>query len=249
MRKREEEAVMDFNVKEGQEIKQGIPKVGCMLEVCLAGSSIGIGSEEWFAILVTEVAKPMGMTGLGLEERKDPCDLCEVLETHQIPGILRSKAKITRAAKQFQAMYKVELEKAPEPRPGRKEAAADEEEEVIDLVGWSRPGRPSRRGAEWWTARRRYKLCAALEDAAGGRNAPQPRKGTPTGLAPPEDGRGEKENSLVKKLKKQGTSAAALLAQATQLSVSEKRKKRRRDRDKDGALKKLVSLLQGKRKN
>ena len=58
----EESTLLDFGVEEGEEVSIGdvawvlltVP-VGCILEVCLAGCSVGMGTEEWFAILVREV--------------------------------------------------------------------------------------------------------------------------------------------------------------------------------------------------
>ena len=58
----EEPALLFFGAEEGEEVSIGdmawilltVP-VGCVLEVCLAGCSVGMGTEEWFAILVREV--------------------------------------------------------------------------------------------------------------------------------------------------------------------------------------------------
>ena len=52
-----------FGVDEGEEVVTETPAwdriwipVGCILEACLRGSSIGLGTEEWFAVLVTGVS-------------------------------------------------------------------------------------------------------------------------------------------------------------------------------------------------
>ena len=57
----DEEGTLPFGVSEGAEIKIGTlawnrltPVVGSVLEVCLLNSSIGLGAEDWFAVLVTE---------------------------------------------------------------------------------------------------------------------------------------------------------------------------------------------------
>lgn len=57
-------SILYFRVAEGEEIQVGQPgwdvltvPVGTVVEVCLAGSSVGLGTEEWFALLAREVSE------------------------------------------------------------------------------------------------------------------------------------------------------------------------------------------------
>eukprot|EP00435_Cladocopium_sp_Y103_P061842 s163_g23.t1 len=62
-------AILEFGVEEGQDVRVGDPgwtlvtiPVGSILEVSLQGCSIGLGTDDWFALLVTEVI-PVGADG------------------------------------------------------------------------------------------------------------------------------------------------------------------------------------------
>ena len=69
-RSKNAEVKLLFGVEEGAEISVGTPEwnrinpvVGSVLEVCLKGSSVGFGTDEWFALVVREVRAPQQERG------------------------------------------------------------------------------------------------------------------------------------------------------------------------------------------
>ena len=84
--------ILDFGVVEGEEVEVGQPgwdiltiPVGCVVEVCLAGSSVGLGTEEWFALLVKEV-RPRDASGITLSGEVLGCE--SVAQLSEVVGCL-----------------------------------------------------------------------------------------------------------------------------------------------------------------
>ena len=64
---RQDDGILLLGVREGEEVSVGdtgwgliLAPPGTVLEVCTAGSSVGFGTEDWFAVLITESTRTEG---------------------------------------------------------------------------------------------------------------------------------------------------------------------------------------------